>query len=428
MAADSGITKSRPAYPPWVILITSFGTLVVIYGVWYSYSVFLVALVGEFGWSRSVVSGGFAFFSLMNALLGPPTGWLIRRWGPRRVILAGVGVMALGLCLTAETRAWWHLYVAYGLITGLGMSLNGWIPQVILIQAWFPRRVGSAMGLATAGIGVGIFALVPLTQLLIEWYGWRWAFRLLAVLTVAWGLPSALWWVRDPPGVTEGRSGPGPCRADDAAEAFWTLGAAVHTRRFWALCGMYFCGNAVTQMLMIHQVAYLVDHRMPALTAASVGGFVGLVSIGGKIGWGVLSDRTSRELACTLGFGCVLGSLGGLVLAGAYPGSPIVWGYAVLIALGYGVLSPVFPATASDLYRGPGFATIYGTLWAVVCLGLAAGPWIAGQVFDLTGSYGLALWIGLAMALATPVLVWIAAPRRPNIPPPATRAEKMKGE
>jgi MFS family permease len=180
---------------------------------------------------------------------------------------------------------------------------------------------------------------------------------------------------------------------------------------------MYFCGNAVTQMLMIHQVAYLVDHRMPALTAASVGGFVGLVSISGKIGWGVLSDRTSRELACTLGFGCVLGSLGGIVLAGAYPESPIVWGYAVLIALGYAVLSPVFPATASDLYRGPGFATIYGTLWAVVCTGLAAGPWIAGQVFDLTGSYALALWIGLAMALVTPALAWIAAPRRPNIPP-----------
>jgi MFS family permease len=417
MIADPGITKSKAAYPPWVILATSFGTMVVIYGVWYSYSVFLVALIREFGWSRSVVSGGFAFFSLMNAVLGPPTGWLIRRWGPRRVILVGVVVMALGLCLTAETREWWHLYVAYGLITGLGMSLNGWIPQVILIQAWFPRRVGSAMGIASAGIGVGIFALVPLSQLMIEWHGWRWAFRLLAAVTVVWGVPSALWWVRDPPGVTEGHPGRGSPRADSAAEAFWTLGAAVHTRRFWALCGMYFFGNAVTQMLMIHQVAYLVDHRLSALTAASVGGFVGLVSIGGKIGWGVLSDRTSRELACTLGFGCVLGSLGGLVLAGAYPDSPIVWGYAVLIALGYGVLSPVFPATASDLYRGPGFATIYGTLWAVVCLGLAAGPWIAGQVFDLTASYALALWIGLAMALATPVLVWIAAPRRPNIPP-----------
>jgi MFS family permease len=411
-----------------VVLATSFGTLVVIYGVWYSYSVFLVALIREFGWSRSVISGGFAFFSGMNAVLGPPTGWLIRRWGPRRIILAGVVVMALGLCLTAETRQWWHLYGAYGLITGLGISLNGWIPQVILIQAWFPGRVGSAMGLATSGIGVGIFALVPLAQLMIEWYGWRWAFRLLAALTVAWGLPSTLWWVQDPPGVAAHRSETRPREADGATEASWTLGTAARTRRFWALCGMYFFGNAVTQMLMIHQVAYLVDHRMPALTAASVGGFVGLVSIGGKIGWGVLSDRTSRELACTLGFGCVLGSLGGLVLAGVYPDSPIVWGYAVLIALGYGVLSPVFPATASDLYRGPGFATIYGTLWAVVCLGLAAGPWIAGQVFDLTGSYALALWIGLAMALVTPALAWVAAPRRPNIPPPATRAEKVKGD
>jgi MFS family permease len=400
-----------------MVLATSFGTMVVIYGVWYSYSVFLVALIREFGWSRSLVSGGFAFFSLVNGVVAPLTGWLIRRWGPRRVILAGVGVMTLGLCLTGETREWWHLYVAYGAITALGISLNGWIPQVILIQGWFPSRVGSAMGIASGGIGVGIFAMVPLAQLLIEWCGWRWTFRILAALTVAWGLPSALWWIRDPPVGIGGQDGPQSPAASGGTEPFWTLGAAAGTSRFWGLAGVFFFGNAVTQMLMIHQVAYLVDHRMAALTAASVGGAVGLVSIVAKIGWGVLSDRTSRELACTLGFGCVLGSLGGLVLAGAYPDSPMVWGYAVLIALGYGVLSPVFPATASDLYAGPGFSTIYGVLWAIVCLGLAAGPWMAGCLFDLTGSYAVTLCIGLGMAVVTPALMWFVAPRRPSIPP-----------
>ena len=400
------------------ILAISFITFVVIYGVWYSYSVFLVALIQEFGWSRSLVSGGFAFFSLVNGAVAPLTGWLIRRWAPRRVILAGVGVMAVGLCLTAETREWWHLYVAYGAITALGISLNGWVPQVILIQGWFPSRFGSAMGIASGGIGVGIFAMVPLAQLMIEWWGWRWTFRILAALTLAWGLPSALWWIRDPPVVSASRSGPQPQVASEGTGTYWTLGAAARSSRFWGLAGAFFFGNAVTQMLMIHQVAYLVDHRMAALTAASVGGAVGLVSIVAKIGWGVLSDRTSRELACALGFACVLGSIGGLVLAGSYPDSFLVWGYAVLIALGYGVLSPVFPAAASDLYAGPGFSTIYGVLWTVVCLGLAAGPWMAGYVFDLTGSYAVALWIGLGMAVVTPALIWIVAPRRPN-PPPA---------
>jgi len=94
--------------------------------------------------------------------------------------------------------------------------------------------------------------------------------------------------------------------------------------------------------------------------------------------------------------------------------------YAVLIAFGYGVLSPVFPAIARDLFPGPGFSTIYGTLYGVICLGLAAGAWSAGKIFDVTGSYAAALWIALATAVLTPGLLWLTAPRRPN-PPPAGR-------
>ena len=201
---------------------------------------------------------------------------------------------------------------------------------------------------------------------------------------------------------------------------FWTLATAVHTWRFWGVVGFYFTGNFATQMLMVHQVAYLVDHGVPTMVAATVGGAVGLVSIGGKVGWGVLSDRAGRELACTLAFGCVAASIGMLVLAGRYPASLIPFAYAVLIGLGYAVLSPVFPAVAGDLFAGPGFSTIYGTLYAVICLGLAAGAWSAGEIFDLTTSYALALWIALGMTVLTPALLWGVAPRRPN-PAPAGR-------
>ena len=404
----------------WVILATSFITLAVIYGVWYSYSVFLVALIREFGWSRSLVSGAFAVFSLIHGGLGPPVGWLLRRAGPRRVILAGVGVMALGLCLTAQTTAWWHLYLAFGVVTALGVSLNGWVPQVILVQAWFPDRVGSAMGIASAGIGVGIFGFVPLVQLLINWCGWRWTLGALAAVAVAWGLPSTLWLVRDPPAFARASSGTRGAPAPAESKAHWTLAAALRSWRFWGLASVFFMANFVTQMLMIHQVAYLVDHGMPPMMAAMVGGAVGLVSIGAKLGWGVLSDRTSRELTYTLAAGCIVASIGFLALAGRHPASALPFVYAALAAFGYGVLSPVFPAAAADLFSGPGFSTIYGALYTMICLALASGPWIAGQVFDLTGSYAAALWIGLAMAVISPAVLWVVAPRRPN-PTPVRR-------
>ncbi|HSB69328.1 MAG TPA: MFS transporter [Candidatus Methylomirabilis sp.] len=404
----------------WTILPTSFVTLAVIYGVWYSYSVFLVAFIREFGWSRSLVSGAFAVLSLVHGGLGPPIGWVLRRAGPRRVILAGVGVMALGLCLTAQTTAWWHLYLAFGVITALGISLNGWIPQVILVQGWFPDRVGSAMGVASAGIGAGILGFVPLVQLLIDWCGWRWTLAVLAAITVAWGIPSAWWLIQDPPTLGESPPKSREPQAVSTSDKHWTLSAALRSWRFWGLAGVYFMGNFVTQMLMIHQVAYLTDHGVPPMMAATVGGVVGLVSIGAKLGWGVLSDRRSRELAYTLAAGCIVASIGLLVLAGRHPASALPYVFAVLMACGYGVLSPVFPASAADLFSGPGFSTIYGALYTVICLALASGPWLAGQTFDLTGSYAVALWIGLAMAVASPVILWLVAPRRPN-PPPARR-------
>lgn len=240
--------------------------------------------------------------------------------------------------------------------------------------------------------------------------------RVEAILAIGWLIPAGLWLIRDPPGFSVPRvdrpAGPG-----EQPPAYWTLPVALRTWRFWGVAAAYFTGNFVTQMLMIHQVVYLVDHRVSPMLAATVGGAVGLVSIGGKVGWVVLSDRIGRETTSALAFGCVAASLGALILAGRYPDSWLPFLYAVLIGLGYNVLSPVFPAVAGDLFGGPGFSTIYGALYSVICLALAGGPWLAGKIFDLTGGYTAAFWIGLGSAVVTPLLLWLVAPRRPNPAP-----------
>jgi MFS family permease len=297
------------------------------------------------------------------------------------------------------------------------MSLAGWIPAVVLVRGWFPTRVGTMIGVASAGIGIGIFGLVPLAQLLIDWLGWRWAYRLLAALIVGWVVPATLGLVRDPPPVEAPQPSSGDKTGPASGRPHWALAAAVRSWRFWGLAGNYFTGNFVTQMLMIHQVAYLVDHGVPPLTAAAVGGAVGLTSIAGKIGWGWLSDRTNREMAYGLAFLCVALSIGGLVLAGMYPTSFLLYLYPVLVGLGYGVMAPVPPAAASDLFGGPGFPTIFGVLYVVTCLGLAVGTWSAGAIFDRTGSYAVALWLALVMTGLAPAFLWFVAPRRPNPPP-----------
>lgn len=400
----------------WRALVATFVTLGLAYGFWYSYAVFLVAFLREFGWSRSVLAGAFSTLVVVHGLSGPLLGWLVERFGPRLVIAAGGVVLAAGLMAGAEVSAVWQLYVAFGVLAALGVSAAGWVPSVVLIRGWFPAQVGTAIGAVSAGIGVGIFALVPFSQLLIEWVGWRWALRALALLVLAWIVPATLLLVR------EARVPP-PAAARDAPRAstrpYWTLRTVVRSWRFWMVGAVFFAGSAATQMLLVHQVAYLVDHGVPALVGATVVGVVGVCSIAGKTGWGTLSDRVGREPTYTLAFACVAASVGVLALAGAHPRSLLPYVYAVLIGVGYAVTAPLTPAIASDLFGGPRFARIFGTLHFTNSLGGALGAWVAGRIFDAHQSYAAALPIAAAMALLAPSLLWVVAPRRPN-PAPAS--------
>ena len=179
-------------------IAVTFVTLGLAYGVWYAYSVFLVALLREFGWSRSLVAGAFSVFVLVHGVLAPPLGWLADRVGPRRLFLAGGFVLAVALWLDGAVDRPWHLYVAFGVATAAGVACAGWVPAVVPVQRWFPRRVGAALGITSAGIGVGIFLVVPATQLLVAQLGWRVAFRCLAAAVALWIVPASLLVLRDP--------------------------------------------------------------------------------------------------------------------------------------------------------------------------------------------------------------------------------------
>jgi MFS family permease len=413
------ISKGASANWGWVVVGASFVTMALLYGLWYSYSVFLVALLKEFGWSRSVTAGAFSVFALVHAAVGPFFGPVAQRVGPRRAILAGGGILAGGLALAAEISEPWQLYVSFGFIAAIGIGFSGYVPLIILIRGWFPSRIGTATGIATAGISMGITILVPVCQLLIDSVGWRWALRILGMAVVGWLLPATLWLLREHPSArASGASTPAAEASVRSHAPYWTLGQAAQSWRFWGLCLVLFTSNSAVTLFMVHQVAFLVDHGVPALVAATVGGIVGLTSIAGKAGWGYLMDRTLRELVFTLASVSVVLSIGALALAGAYPLSVLPYVYAVVLGLGYAITAPFTPAVSSDLFGGPGFSTIFGSIHISLGFGTATGAWAGGKIFDITGSYTAAFWGALGLICFSCVLLWIVAPRRPN-PPPA---------
>ena len=387
-------------------VVATFVTLGLTYGVWYSFAVFLVALLGDFGWSRSVLAGAFSLFTLVHGLAAYPIGWCCDRFGPRRPVLVGALVLSAGLALDATVTRPWHFYVAFGVVTSLGVATAGWVPAVVIVQRWYPQRVGTMLGFTSAGIGVGIFLVGPLSQVLIDVVGWRDAYRALAVLITVWIVPAALWLLRDPPRRTAAPVMGGA----DAVES--SLRAAARSHRFWLIALAQGSASFANQMLLAHQVAYLVDHGVTALAAASVVGVVGLASIVGKGGGGWASDTVGREITYTTGMTLVatsIGTLGVLALSGA-PGWAYVYG--ALVGVGYAVTAPLMPAVVSDLYRGRNFGAIFGAIQVANAVGGSAGPWVAGRVFDASGTYAPAFAAALVATAVSTSAMWIVAPRR----------------
>lgn len=400
-----------------IIVATLFCTLGLLYGVWYSYSVFLVALVGDFGWSRSVTAGAMSVFILVHGGFGPIAGRLVERFGPRRLMLVGSLVMASGLALTALIQTWWQLYLSYGVLTAVGLGACGWVPSVILAEKWFPNRVGTALGIVTAGIGVGILGVVPLTNFLVETFDWRRAFQVLAVLVAVVIAPAALFILREPkasPPLPKHR--PGAASAPPPAH-YWTVRSALRSRAFRFAVLAFFTGGSLSQMLLMHQFAFMVDHGVAKTAGSLIVGVIGITSIPAKIVWGSLSDRIGREVTYSFGLACILLSVLCLAFIGALPGLAMPIAFALLLGAGYAANAPIIPAAARDLFAGPKFPSIFGTLSMFAALGGATGSWLGGALHDLTGDYRAMLLVAGALAICAPCMLWIAAPRRPQPPP-----------
>ena len=138
--------------------------LALAYGIWYAYSVFMVVLLQEFGWSRSILAGAFSMFTLVHGIANPLIGMLCDRMRPGRIMAAG-GV-ALGFALWADSSLSTplELYLLFGVLTAIAVAACGWVPAVIEVQRRFHDRLGLALGIVSAGVGVGMILVVPFSQ------------------------------------------------------------------------------------------------------------------------------------------------------------------------------------------------------------------------------------------------------------------------
>jgi MFS family permease len=368
----------------WIVFACACGLLVGAGSILiFSFGVFLKPVTAELGISRGDLSAGLGISAWFVALACPIVGWLIDRFGTRRVMIPGILLFALavasfGLMPANALLLVYAIFCIAGFISGVQTP----IPYAAVIAHWFDRERGIALGIATAGVGLGVALIPQLAALLIRHFGWRDAyFGLgLAVVVLAF-IPVALF-VRDPPRAQSSKSD----RHADATAALPGIGAAatLRTGNFWTLSVAFFLGVMAINGTIVHIVALLTDRGIPLQVATGALSIAGLAIIIGRIICGWCLDRFWGPYVAACFFVLPMFGIALLGSAFAYP-IPLIG--AALCGAGIGAEIDLMAFFVSRYFGLKAYGKIYGLMFMLFNIGTGLGPALAGAAFDRFHAY-----------------------------------------
>jgi MFS family permease len=392
----------RPApFYGFVVLGAAFAIIALSIGTLFTLGVFLKPIEEGMGWSRSSIGAVGLLNWLVMGLGGVAAGYLSDRFGTRVVVLVGGVVLGLGLVLSSQVREAWQLYVTFGVLVGAGVSAF-YVPLTVLAIRWFDDRRGTAAAIVSAGNGLGIMALSPLSRWLINELDWRMAFMVLGDLAWLIVIPCALF-LRPSPTAACGSGGDRPGIAVP-------LGDILVSWPIWAIALTHFACCAAHSGPLFHLVSHAMDQGVGGMAAASILGVSGLSSIVGRVGTGIVADRAGvkRTLIAVL---AAQAALIPLYLAATSEGS--LWGLSLAFGVAYGAVMPLYAVITREYFGDAIMGTAYGWVFFISCLGMGLGSFAGGAIHDALGSYQ-GLFVG-SFAVGAMAVVLAATLRPPAL-------------
>jgi MFS family permease len=396
-----------------VVLAAAMLIITVGVGITFSLAVFLKPLEEAFGWSRTLISGVALVNWLIFGVGAFVWGTLSDRIGTRRVVTAGAGLLGAAMLLSSQVASAWQLYVAFGILGAAGSSAF-YVPLSATATRWFAARRGLALGLVSAGMGLGLLVIAPLARALITALGWRATFALFGALIWAVALVAVRWLYDRPADLglepygasAAGASGPAAARG-------MAPGEALRHPAFWLLSLVHFGCCAAHSGPIFHMVAHAMDLGVDKMPAALMLGLSGATSVAGRIGSGLLADRIGGKPAL----------VGMLTLQAATLSTYLVARQEVsllLVALAfgftYGGVMPLYALVAREFFGERVIGTAFGGIFFLSAIGMGLGAYAGGVLFDLLGSY----WsLYLSSTLIGTAAIAVALALRPPRPLPA---------
>ncbi|MFC1894243.1 MFS transporter [Chloroflexota bacterium] len=407
----------RVFYGWWIVaacfLISAYFSGVVGSG----FTAFFEPIATDLGWSYAQVSIAASIRGFEAGLLAPLLGFLIDRYGARRLIFIGTATAGLGLLLLSQTNSPLMFYGAFILVT-VGFSTNMGVVPMTVVGHWFRKRVSTATGILVSGVAFGGL-LVPLVTRVIDVLDWRAALVVFGLAALIIILPLSLL-VRQKP-EQYGYLPDGDVRVRPVSSQALTpapsdeinigVRQATKSGAFWHISLGLMCNFLVITATITHIMPYLSTIGIARSTSSLVASALPVTSILGRLSFGWLGDRFDkrRVMACSF----ILVSLSMLLLNyTANVGTWLLVPFIVLFGIGWGGMVPMTPALPREYFGRASLGPILGFTMGIARLGTMAGPPLAGWAFDTWGSYQ-GVWLvfagvaiaGMVTLLTTPPVV-----------------------
>jgi len=375
-------------------------------------TVFDESLLNEFGWSRGTLKLRDLITFALAGVLGPFVGGLADRFGVRRLMLVGSALLAGGLLFYPRIGSASHMYAIHASFA-LVLASAGLVVSVMLVARWFVAKRGTATGIALIGTSLGGVFFPQINAALIENFGWRTSFALLAAFPVLL-IVVILLFVRDSPaqvGLQPLGAGDGTTAPSGALTEGMEYVQVLRTPTFWALALAAMMTFYSILGVSAHLFLHLRDLDFSVLAAARGISLLFTMGLVGKFAFGALADVLDRKRVFIINLGIML--LGSLCLASL--DARLFWPFLILFGMGWGGLFTMFQVLTIDCFGLKAAGKVLGTITVLNALGGGLGPWVTGVIYDQTGSYRLAFM--LVVVLVAVALVAATVVRTQKKPP-----------